>query len=98
MLYSRHSGRDSLRVNANLFQTDWCRKPEHGDVKNISKIVCDAALKQMARSGIAIHGFWNPAIPAGMANYLGAYTFDKASSLTDNKIHQDKDRKSGNFG
>jgi len=40
----RHSGRDSLRVvlpealrvNANPFQTDLCRNPDHRDVQNNS--------------------------------------------------------------
>jgi hypothetical protein len=41
---------DALRVNANLFQTDLCRHPEHMDVL----------------VSFAIHGIWNPAIPAGM--------------------------------
>jgi len=38
---------DALRVNANLFQTDLCRHPEHMDVL----------------VSLAIHGIWIPAIP-----------------------------------
>ncbi len=31
--------------------------------------------KQLSRSNTAIHGFWIPALPAGMTRYLDAWTF-----------------------
>ena len=68
---NRHPGRDSrqailpvaLRVNANLFQTDLCRNPEHRDVKLWPDIAIKLWLYGVGKSpSMAL----DTGIPAGM--------------------------------
>jgi hypothetical protein len=74
---ARHSGRDSrqavlpdaLRVNANLFQTDLCRNPEHMDVKLSADTSCRSSFCMASKlPSMAL----DSGIPAGMTTFLSS--------------------------